>query len=127
MAALTTLLLLAPTAGFHVLGHSTSSGHRSTMRVSTRPAQMALDERSIMSARGSAAMDAWAKYVLLRPGMTLQELKVTTQRTLMDGENLFSFEKRAPGTVRTVILTHLVCLPAALPALLSNPQILPKL
>ncbi len=66
--------------------------------------------------------DAWAKYVLLRPGMSFRELKAATlQRNKLDPKD------RIPGTYRTVVLTHAVCFVAAIPALLSSDAVFPRL
>ena len=59
--------------------------------------------------------DAWAKYVLLRPGMSFSELKAATlQRNQLDPR------MRIPGTARTVVLTHALCFVIAIPALLQS-------
>ena len=66
--------------------------------------------------------DAWARYVLLRPGMSFRELKAATlQRNKLDPKD------RIPGTYRTVVLTHAVCFVAAIPAVLSSDAIFPRL
>lgn len=106
------LLLVAHAAAF-----SPAAPH--TMRRST-------------ASRGSAPLakkrddgpwsDAWAKYVLLRPGMTYSELKAATLQ-----RNKLSAKDRIPGTYRTVILTHAICFIAAIPALLTNEEVFPKL
>ena len=66
--------------------------------------------------------DAWARYVLLRPGMSYRELKEATRR-----RNRLRPEDRIPGTFRTVVLVHAVCFTAAIPALLRNDAVFPKL
>jgi hypothetical protein len=66
--------------------------------------------------------DEWAKYVLLRPGMTFSELKAATRQ-----RNNLDPKQRIPGTYRTVVLTHLVCFLAAIPAVLASDAVLPKL
>ena len=59
--------------------------------------------------------DAWAKYVLLRPGMSFSELKAATlQRNQLDPR------MRIPGTARTIVLTHALCFIIAIPALLQS-------
>ena len=59
--------------------------------------------------------DVWARYVLLRPGMTYGELKeATKQRNRLDPR------MRIPGTARTVVLTHAVCFLIAVPAILRS-------
>lgn len=66
--------------------------------------------------------DVWARYVLLRPGMTYGELKhATLQR------NRLAPDKRIPGTYRTVFLSHLICFIAAIPVLLANDSVFPNL
>lgn len=66
--------------------------------------------------------DSWARYVLLRPGMSYRELKAATlQRNRLDPKD------RIPGTFRTVVLTHAICFLAAIPAVLRSDTVLPKL
>merc|ERR1712216_870916 len=66
--------------------------------------------------------DVWARYVLLRPGMSYTELKhATLQRNQLDPA------KRIPGTYRTVVIAHAVCFVAALPAVLTSDAVFPKL
>lgn len=66
--------------------------------------------------------DGWARFVLLRPGMSFGELKAATLR-----RNELDPKDRIPGTYRTVILTHLVCFLAAIPAILTSDAVFPKL
>ena len=66
--------------------------------------------------------DTWAKYVLLRPGMSYQELKAATQK-----RNQLDPSERIPGTARTVVLTHAICFLCAIPAVLRSDAVLPKL
>ena len=66
--------------------------------------------------------DAWAKYVLLRPGMSYSELKEATRK-----RNQLDPSERIPGTARTVVLTHAACFLVAIPTLLASEAILPKL
>ena len=63
--------------------------------------------------------DAWSKYVLLRPGMTYEELKLSTLSPLGDD--------RTPGTVRTILLSSILVFAASVPHLLASPWVLPKL
>ena len=66
--------------------------------------------------------DVWAKYVLLRPGMSYTELKrATLQRNQLDPT------RRIPGTYRTVVIAHILCFAAALPAVITSPAVFPKL
>ena len=66
--------------------------------------------------------DAWARFVLLRPGMSYSELKkATLQRNKLD------WRERIPGTFRTIVITHAVCFIAAIPAVLRSDAILPRL
>ena len=66
--------------------------------------------------------DVWARYVLLRPGMSYSELKkATLQRNQLDPS------KRIPGTYRTVVIAHALCFAAAIPAILTNEAVFPKL
>jgi len=65
--------------------------------------------------------DVWARYVLLRPGMSYTELKrATLQRNQLDPTS------RIPGTYRTVVIAHLLCFAAALPAVITSPAVFPK-
>tara|TARA_B110001452_G_scaffold65749_1_gene52593 strand:- start:484 stop:942 length:459 start_codon:yes stop_codon:yes gene_type:complete len=66
--------------------------------------------------------DVWAKYVLLRPGMRFGELKAATLK-----RNELDPSKRIPGTFRTVVLVHAVCFLAAIPMVLQNENVFPKL
>lgn len=66
--------------------------------------------------------DVWAKYVLLRPGMSFRELKAATLK-----RNELNPNMRIPGTVRTVVLVHAVCFLFALPAILTSDGVFPKL
>ena len=66
--------------------------------------------------------DLWTRYVLLRPdGCDLEEdvpphpLGTTCETS------------RTPGTLRTVVLCCVLCTLAAIPALLANPLVLPRL
>ena len=66
-------------------------------------------------------MNTWARYVLLRPGMSYTELKrATLQRNQLDPTS------RIPGTYRTVVIAHLLCFAAALPAVITSPAVFPK-
>ena len=66
--------------------------------------------------------DVWARYVLLRPGMSYTELKEATfQRNQLDPR------ERIPGTFRTVVIAHAICFAAALPAVLTSDAVFPKL
>ena len=66
--------------------------------------------------------DVWARYVLLRPGMSYSELKEATLR-----RNKLSPADRIPGTYRTVVLAHAICFIAAIPAVLTSDEVFPKL
>ena len=66
--------------------------------------------------------EAWTRYVLLRPGMSFRELKAATKK-----RNEFRLSERVPGTLRTVVLVHVICFAAALPAVLSSDAVFPKL
>ena len=66
--------------------------------------------------------DVWARYVLLRPGMSFGELKAKTfERNQLDPM------ERIPGTYRTVVITHVICFLAAIPAVLTSDAVFPKL
>mmetsp|Transcript_161326 Transcript_161326/g.297581 ORF Transcript_161326/g.297581 Transcript_161326/m.297581 type:complete len:219 (+) Transcript_161326:126-782(+) len=68
--------------------------------------------------------DAWQKYVLIRPGMTFKELQNSTKlRTYQ----YWTWENRTPGTARTLVITSVVLILAAIPVLLTNPAVFPKL
>ena len=66
--------------------------------------------------------DAWARYVLLRPGMSYSELKAATLQ-----RNNLRPEDRIPGTFRTVVIVHAICFLVAIPAILTNDSVFPKL
>ena len=66
--------------------------------------------------------DTWAKFVLLRPGMTYRELKKATQQ-----RNRLDPAERIPGTYRTVFITHAICFLVAIPAVLTSDAVFPKL
>ena len=66
--------------------------------------------------------DVWARYVLLRPGMSYSELKDATKT-----RNRLEPGSRIPGTFRTVVLAHAICFLAALPAVLTSDTVFPKL
>lgn len=66
--------------------------------------------------------DVWARYVLLRPGMSYRELKAATLQ-----RNKLSQEERIPGTYRTVVLSHAACFLAAIPAIISSDQVFPRI
>ena len=64
--------------------------------------------------------DAWQRYVLLRPGMGMDELKETTRlRTAQE----WSWGNRAPGTARTLIGSAALISLFAIPLLLTNPVV----
>ena len=72
----------------------------------------------------SPLVNWWAKYVLLRPEMGIEELKNSTSlRTAKE----WSWNERTPGTARTIIISTLLVGLFAIPALLANPYVLPKL
>lgn len=66
--------------------------------------------------------DVWARYVLLRPGMNFSKLKrATLQRNQLDPTS------RIPGTYRTIVMAHVLCFAAALPAVITSDAVFPKL
>lgn len=68
--------------------------------------------------------DAWARYVLLRPGMDLEQLRNSTRlRTAQS----WTWQERTPGTARTLLFTVVTITLFAVPVLLANPQILSRL
>ena len=99
----------------------------------SRPAVAACALRSqplAMSSTDSRGglQEAWARYVLLRPGMTFDELKSTTLRQPTEQFTpTLDTSKRTPGTVRTVLFSSLLVFLAAVPALMQNPAVLVKL
>ena len=111
------LALLASASAFH-LACLSPVPVRSPVR--TRHACVVADGRGDNEAGPWA--DIWAKYVLLRPGMTYGELKEATLR-----RNRLSPEERIPGTFRTVVIVHAICFLAAIPILVTNDAIFPKL
>ena len=67
---------------------------------------------------------AWSRYVLLRDEWSMDELRNATRlRTARQ----WTWEERTPGTARTIILSSCFVLLAAIPAILSNPAVLPKI
>merc|ERR1712166_583768 len=84
-----------------VSSRSTSSSSSSSPKPSPRsptPDSLTMDRTP------SALENAWSNYVLVRPGMTYDKLKATTTGALAG---------RTPGTLRTVVLTSLLVLLAA--------------
>ena len=67
---------------------------------------------SLSLSTSSPLEDAWSTYVLVRPGMTYEELRATSTGAL---------KGRTPGTIRTVILTSALVLLAAVPYIVQNP------
>ena len=130
MRTLSTILLASGAGALNVAPrpsmHSPQVRTSPQVRASAQPAYTTSEEQLMRLQR--AAVGTWQRYVLIRPGMTFQELKARTQ-LLNDGASFKvpNLDARAPGTFRTIFLTHLICFPAAIPALLSNPQVLPKL
>ena len=113
------VLLLAATSAAFSLGGGTPSPHAARPSVQSRSVSLAMGEGD-----SNWLKDAWAKYVLIRPEMGMDDLRnSTTLRTAKEWE----WETRTPGTLRTIVIsTFVVCL-FAIPALLANPLILPKL
>ena len=117
------LLALTPAIAFHVMpppldgrwvaprdgGWSAAAPHR--VRAALAP--LVMEEPKL-----SWWQELWARYVLIRPGMTFDELKDSTLNPL---------DKRTPGTVRTILLTSLLVSLAAIPYVLTNPAVLPRL
>lgn len=66
--------------------------------------------------------DTWARFVLLRPGMSYSKLKAATLK-----RNQLNPKDRIPGTFRTIVLTHAICFIAAIPAVLTSDAVFPKL
>ena len=64
--------------------------------------------------------ELWAKYVLIRPDMDVDEFKRSTKLRTARG---WSWEERTPGTARTLVLSAaLLCL-FAIPVLVTNPTV----
>merc|ERR1712166_1652248 len=79
---------------------STSSSSSSSS--SSKPSPRSPKPDSLTMDRTPSALEnAWSNYVLVRPGMTYDELKATTTGALAG---------RTPGTLRTVVLTSLLVL-----------------
>ena len=95
--SLALLLLVSPSVAFSLGGPP-----RPTTDTSKQPAAR------------NWAQDAWARYVLIRP----EETPV---------EDLNWWEKRTPGTARTIVFSSLLCTAAAIPLILTNPVIFLKL
>merc|ERR1711990_639626 len=70
--------------------------------------------------------DAWARFVLLRPGMDVDEFRKSTELTRTPA-NGWSWEGRTPGTVRTILITSATLCLFAIPVLVTNPLVLPRL
>ena len=58
--------------------------------------------------------DVWSKYVLIRPGWKMDELK---QSTKLRTARTWSWEERTPGTARTIVLSAAVIVIVAIPYL----------
>ena len=84
---------------------SSSSSSKPSPRAPT-PDSLTLDRTP------SPLESAWSTYVLVRPGMTYDELKATTTGALAG---------RTPGTLRTVVMTSALVLLAAVPYIVQNP------
>ena len=119
MSSLCSLLLLAicqPVATFGVPVGGRSAAHVSLCSAAQRspvPTAVYFQEESDQS----EAEKALAKYVLLRPKMTFDELKRSTQTiNFMNG--------RTPGTIRTVLLSSVLLTLFAIPAIVTNPRVL---
>lgn len=114
------LLLLAifqPATGFVVPATAriaTSVSIRSATRRAGSPAAVFAEDKD---SRRSELEKAWAKYVLLRPDMTFDELKASTQT--------INFKNgRTPGTTRTVLISSVLLILFAIPAIVTNPRVL---
>lgn len=125
-------VLLCPAAAFSLVGTppkrkpAASSTSSSIARNEPDGGECLLDEPMVECVVRSQVdgpwADVWARYVLLRPGMSYSELKkATMQRNELDPS------KRIPGTYRTVVIAHALCFAAAIPALLTNEAVFPKL
>jgi len=79
------------------------------------------DDNNDDGAPGGWLQDAWARYVLLRPGMNPDEFKNSTRlRTARS----WSWAERTPGTARTIYFSIAIITLFALPVLLTNPLVL---
>lgn len=68
--------------------------------------------------------DLWARYVLTRPDMNFEGLVNSTKfRTAQQ----WSWETRTPGTMRTIVITSSLLMLAAIPAIITNPEVFPRL
>ena len=61
--------------------------------------------------------EAWQRFVLLRPGMTYDELETSTKY-------VSAGRFRTPGTYRTILITSALVLLAAVPYIVQNPLVL---
>jgi len=109
------LVSLAPVSAFTP---AASPLHRPRGVHALRPSPLAMRETETESP--GMLQDAWAKYVLIRPGMDLDGLKDSTKlRTAKS----WSWNERTPGTARTVVFTVALVGLVAIPALLMNPTV----
>merc|ERR1711990_1179420 len=121
LVLVTVLALAAGSAAFKV-------GGKPSPKRAVSPKASSVSPKSSAEAEGSlgAVQGAWARFVLLRPGMSQEELKTRTRRPTPRQYSLDPAE-RTPGTVRTILLSSFLVFLAALPALLANPVVLAKL
>lgn len=93
--------------------------HSAIARQRTQPLLLGDNSRD-QSPIFSALKDAWSRFVLLRPGMSMDELRDSTRfRTAKS----WSWKQRTPGTARTIIISVFVISVFAIPALVVNPAI----
>ena len=80
-------------------------------------AEAADEQQSIEQLRWKAFQRAWAKYVLLRPDWSFDELKKSTRA--------INFRNgRTPGTNRTMFFTSFLLILAAIPSIFTNEKLL---
>ena len=65
--------------------------------------------------------DAWQRYVLIRPGMDMDELRNSTKFRTAES---WTWKQRTPGTARTIILSAVLVTLFAIPLMLRNPAVL---
>merc|ERR1711865_545588 len=105
--------LLPGTANSYNLPPVSPRSTSSSSSGSSKPSPRAPTPDSLTLDRTPSPLEsAWSTYVLVRPGMTYDELKATTTGALAG---------RTPGTLRTVVMTSALALLAAVPYIVQNP------
>jgi hypothetical protein len=131
LLALLALLVTEPAAGFNeayvprLTSFSGGSSSRSVGSLYGDASRMLRTAAPPQMRDGSSWLEnAWRRYVLLRPDMSMDELRESTRlRTAKE----WSWADRTPGTVRTIALSSMLLMLVAIPAILANPLVLPRL